>query len=378
MNQKIFSGYGACKELQGILKEFSPKKVFFVTGRESYSSSGAEKLLGEIIKGFDHVRFYDFEINPKLKDIERGIDLFNRERCDFIIGVGGGSVIDVAKAISLLVTQQGKLEAFIEGSASMEQRKIPSVVIPTTAGTGSESTHFSVVYLGKVKHSLAHTSMLPDFAILDPTFTENLPAYITACTGMDALSQSIESFWSTNSTEESRVYSVQAIKLALPNLVKGVNDPDKKSRENLLIASNLAGRAINIAKTTAAHALSYPLTAYFNIPHGHAVALSLPYFIEFNNDISPENLQDSRGVKFVRKRLDELVGILGVKTSDHAKEKILNLMKEINLETRLSRLGVDKNSAEIVAKNGLNPQRVKNNPRLVFEADLRTLIGRIS
>lgn len=377
MKQKIYTGYDSYKEIYGILDNFSPKKIFLVTGKKSYLLSNTKKLLSEFIDKYKYIRFFDFEINPKIDDIKRGISLFNYEKCDFVIGVGGGSVMDIAKSISILATQQGDLKEFIKGKTYLKQRQIPSIMIPTTAGTGSESTHFAVVYISKIKYSLAHYSLLPDFVILDPTFTENLPTYVTACTGMDALCQGIESFWSVSSTEESRAYSEKAIKLVMSNIVKNVNSPDKKSRENLLIASNLAGRAINIAKTTAPHAVSYPITSYFNIPHGHAVALTLPYFIEFNNDVSLENLQDNRGIKFVKNRMSELFIILKVKIVDEAKDKIINIMKKINLETKLSKLGINRSNIDIIIENGFNPQRVKNNPRIITEIDLWNLLEKI-
>jgi len=376
MKQKIYTGFNSYKKIYDILEDFSPKKIFLVTGKKSYFLSGAKNLLSEFINKYNYFRFYNFETNPKLKDLINGINIFNREKCDIIIGIGGGSVMDIAKSISILATQQGNLEEFIKGKISLKERQIPSIMIPTTAGTGSESTHFSVIYINKTKYSLAHYSLLPDFVILSPLFTKNLPPYITACTSMDALCQAIESFWSTNSTEESRTYSKQAIKLVMSYIIKNVNNPDKKSRGKILIASNFAGKAINIAKTTAAHSVSYPLTSYFNIPHGHAVALTLPYFIEFNNNVSSENLQDSRGVKFVKDRMSELFIILKVKTASEAKDKLLNIMKEINLETKISKLGINKNNIDIIIENGFNPQRMKNNPRAVNEKDLRILIDK--
>jgi len=377
MKQKIFLGYDSYKKLYGILEKFSPKKIFLVTGKKSYFSSGAKNLLSESINKYNYFRFYDFETNPKLKDLINGINIFNREKCDIIIGVGGGSVMDIAKSISILATQNGDLEEFIKGEISLKERQIPSIMIPTTAGTGSESTHFSVIYINKIKYSLVHYSLLPDFVILDPLFTKNLSPYITACTSMDALCQAIESFWSTNSTEESRTYSKQAIELAMSYIVKNVNNPNTISREKMLIASNLAGKAINIAKTTAAHSVSYPITSYFNVPHGHAVALTLPYFIEFNNDVSLENLQDNRGIEFIKDRMSELFTILKVNTANKAKDKIINIMKKINLETRLSKLGINGNNIDIIIENGFNLQRIKNNPKLFREKDLRILLEKI-
>lgn len=143
------------------------------------------------------------------------------------------------------------------------------------------------------------------------------------------------------------------------------------------IASNLAGKSINIAKTTAAHSVSYPLTSYFNIPHGYTVALTLPYFIEFNNNISLENLQDSRGVKFVKDRMSELFAMLKVETVAEAKDKLLNIIKKINLETKISKLYINRNNIDIIMENGFNPQRVKNNPRVVTKKELQNILEKI-
>jgi len=374
LKQKIYKGYDSYKKIYNILDKFSPQKIFLVTEKKSYILSRAEKILSEFINEYEHIRFFDFEINPKIKDIKKGINLFHREKCNFVIGIGGGSVIDIAKSISLLATQKSDLEEFIKGKLPLKKREILSIMIPKTVGTGSESTHFSVIYINKTKYSLAHHSLLPDFVILDPVFTENLPPYITAYTSMDALCQAIESFWSTNSTEESIIYSKQAIELIMPNIIKNVNNPDRVSREKMLIASNLAGKAINIAKTTAAHYVSYPITSYSNIPHRHAVALMLPYFTEFNNDISLENLQDSRGVKFVKDKMRELFTILKVNTANKAKDKIINIMKKINLETSLSKLGINRNNINIIIENGFNIQRMKNNPKIFTKRELRYLL----
>ena len=274
MDQKIYSGYGSYRKLQSILKEYQLNRIFLVTGKTSYESSGAAERLGNVLAEVDHIRFCDFEVNPKIEDIKDGLELFKNEKCDFVVGVGGGSVLDIAKAIALLASQQAQPEEIIKGVSKITARQIPTVMIPMTSGTGSESTQFSVVYIGKSKYSLQHESLVPDFAILDPTFTKNLPAYIAAYTGMDAMCQGIESLWSVNSTKASRTKSCEAIKMAVSNLPAAVNNSNEDSRENMLLASNLAGRAINVAQTTAAHAASYPLTSYFGIPHGHAVALN--------------------------------------------------------------------------------------------------------
>jgi len=377
MNQRLYFGYGTHKKLKNILKEHSPQRIFLVTGKKSFALSGAEKLIGDILNKYNYIRFYDFEVNPKIEDIKSGIDLFNQSKCDFIIGVGGGSVLDMAKSISILATQKNNIKNFVKKGRNLEKRKIPSIMIPTTAGSGSESTHFSVVYIGKTKYSLAHDSMIPDYSILDPMFTQGLPAYITACSGMDALSHAIESYWSINSTKESRNYSKKAIALITSNIITAVNNPNKEVRKNMLKGSNLAGKAINIAETTAAHAVSYPITSYFNLPHGHAVALTLPYFVAFNYCGDSNSLQDKRGIRFVKGRLNEILDIIQVKNPHEAKKKLLFIMNEIKLEKNLSKLGIDDEGIEIIVKNGFNPQRMKNNPRIVTRKELRILLNSI-
>ncbi|MBT4365172.1 MAG: iron-containing alcohol dehydrogenase, partial [Desulfobacteraceae bacterium] len=227
------------------------------------------------------------------------------------------------------------------------------------------------------KYSLEGEAVLSDYAILDHVFTNGLSPVITASTGMDALCQGIESFWSVNSTDESRKLSKEAITLAISSIEKAVNDPDDNSRGKMLEAANLAGRAINVAKTTAAHSVSYPFTSYFKIPHGHAVALTLPHFIQFNNNVDAGSVKDARGVLFVKERMKELVEIIGCTTASGAKHKIIKIMKEIGLETSLINLGISKKELDIIVENGFNPQRVKNNPRKITKSQLRKILERI-
>jgi alcohol dehydrogenase class IV len=374
MSQKITYGTGSIVKLKEILKENRPSKIFLVTGKESYKSSGAEKQLTKILKEFEYIRFFDFKVLPQIENIEKGIERFKTEHCDFVIGIGGGSVIDIAKAISVLACNNGRPTDYIIGKIKLNDKKIPSVIIPTTSGTGSESTHFSVVYIDKTKFSLTGKSILPDYVILDCIFTNKLSTNITASSGMDALCQGIESFWSVNSTEESKKYSIKALTYALDYIEDAVNKPNEECRKKMLEASNYSGRAINIAKTTAAHAVSYPFTAYFNIPHGHAVALTLPHFIEFNSQVDADSVQDIRGLSFVKQRMSELIERIGEASALDAKNKILSIMNNIGLETKLSNLGFSEKDIDIVIKNGFNPQRVKNNPRILTENQLRKLL----
>ena len=193
-----------------------------------------------------------------------------------------------------------------------------------------------------------------------PTLT--LFKEITAVTGMDAFGQAIEAYWSVNSTVESRRYSEEAIRLILPNLKLAVNQPTPKARVAMMKAANLAGKAINIAQTTAPHALSYTLTSSFRIPHGHAVALTLGQAFEYNGAVTREDCNDGRGVDYVIEMMNNLILILGCRTATEVKNKIKELMCSIGLETNLFKLGVkEKDLPKII--DTVNLERLKNNPR---------------
>ncbi len=374
MSQQEYFGFGELNVLNEKLFFLNPKKILLVTGNNSYQTSGAKEAIEPILSNIPYERFHDFEINPKVEDIKRGMDIYNSNQCDLTIAIGGGSCIDMAKAINALARQEGNPEEYITGKRILEIPLRQLIAIPTTAGTGSEATHFAVVYIGKTKYSLAHQEMLPTIAILDPGLTTKLPSNITAATGMDALGQAIEAHWSTNSTEESRRYSLESIKLGIQSLEQCVNNPTGQLRENMLKASNLAGKAINLAKTTAAHAVSYPITSHFGVPHGHAVGLTLPSFILYNSQIGDQTeLNETRedAPVFVKERVQEIVQALGCETPEQAKEHLTNLMGKIGLETRLSKLGINEEQIQLIIDNGFNPQRVKNNPRSLSEEELR-------
>lgn len=375
--QEEFIGKGSIYKLKDILNREKPASVFLVTGKDSYEKSAAKSVSDDFLKDFNTTCFNDFKSNPRLEDIERGMRIFKENQCDFIIAIGGGSVIDVAKSINIFCANAGNPADYIMKKKKITNKGKKLVAIPTTAGSGSQATHFAVVYMGKTKYSLAHEQfILPDYAIVEPVFTESLPTYETACTGMDALCQAVESYWSIRSTSQSKVYAREAISLILENIEAAVRHPSYRARENMARAAHLAGQAINISQTTACHAVSYPITSFFGIPHGHAVSLTLPAMLLYNAGVTENDLLDERGVEYVRETIDELSELLGANSPAKAAENIRNLMKEINLATSLGMLGINKKEdIELIIKNGFNPDRVKNNPRLLYAETLKTILS---
>ncbi len=210
--------------------------------------------------------FSDFKPNPSYDDVLKGLKEF--EGCNCIVSIGGGSAIDVAKAI--------KYYYCLNDNGVFEYKNIKHYAVPTTAGTGSESTRYAVIYKNGMKQSLTHDAIFPDYAVLNVELLKTLPLYQKKCTLLDALCHSIESIWSVNATNQSINYAQEAIDL-IKNNYKNYLNGDICALESIQKAANLAGKAINISQTTAAHAMSYKLTSLYKIPHGYAVSLTLPY-----------------------------------------------------------------------------------------------------
>lgn len=376
MQQIEFFGYGSIWNLPQILEKERIRNIFLISGKESYAECGAEEHMKNILSPYKVSRFHDFEENPKFHDVERGVNLIRNAPYDLVIAIGGGTVMDLAKLVNILSSQEGNILPYINGEKKIQNNGRPLITIPTTAGTGSEATHFSVIYIGKEKHSIAHNFMLPDYSIVDPTLTFSLPLRVSASTGIDALSQAIESYWCVNSTSESKEYAKEAVKLVIGNLKNVVLNPLGESRLLMARAANLAGKAINLTKTTAPHAISYSFTAYFGIPHGHAVGLTLGKILMYNSKVKENDCNDPKGVEYVRKTMNELINIMGCKNADEASQKVYSLMNNVGLKTKLSELGINKDSLKIIINN-FNPDRISNNPRVLDEEEIKRIIDEI-
>lgn len=364
MKQKEYFGKGSVNNLKNILKEGGAKKIFLVAGKFSYELSGAKGRIEENLKGLAFTKFSGFSPNPSLEEIHEGLKLFKRKKYDLIIAVGGGSSIDVAKAIKLFYLEE-------------YTKNIPLIAIPTTVGTGSEATYFITYYVGNKKKSAGKPDVtLPEYSIIEPQFMYSLPKKVMASTGMDALSQAVESYWSINSTEDSKKFATEAIKLIIENLKEALNY-SRNSIEKMAKASNLAGKAINLTKTTACHSISYPITSHFKVSHGHAVGLTLGEMLVYNYNLG-EDCNDSRGSEYVKKTIEELSLLLGAENPTVAKKIINNLMISIGLEVNLSSLGITKDGINLIIEEGFAPERVNNNPRILTKDNLKIILENLS
>ena len=308
------------------------------------------------------IRFSDFQPNPLYESVAEGVKLFREEQCDSIMAVGGGSAMDVAKCIKAYCRMDG--DGADGGFLKQEIRPngIPFLAMPTTAGTGSEATRYAVIYYDGKKQSVTSESFIPETVLMDPGVLKTLPPYQKKATMCDALCHAVESFWSVNSTEESRQYSRDAIRDVLEHM-EGYLSNTEEGNAGMLMAAHKAGKAINITQTTAGHAMCYKITSLFGCAHGHAAALCnrvlFPWMIENTGLCS-----DPRGAEYLADTLNEIGRAMGCDNAEQGAEKLNRIF---------CGLGLDIPSATTeqfqLLRTSVNPVRLKNFP-IALDADM--------
>lgn len=312
-----------------------------------------------------YVVFDQFTPNPLYEDVVKGVKCFRENGCDGILAIGGGSAIDVAKCIKLY-SRMDKSVLYLD--QEYKENDVLLIAIPTTSGTGSESTRYAVIYYDGKKQSVTHESIVPKYAILDYRNLITLPAYQKKCTMMDALCQSIESWWSVNATEESRGYSKKALSMILENM-DGYMENTDQGNENMMIAANYAGRAICISQTTAAHAMSYKLTSLYKVPHGRAAFICLPKVWQYMWN----HMEDAVTEWDLGEIFDGIARGMGCTDVPAAIEKI-NVFNKKYFENEP--VVFDEKDIDLLVKS-VNPTRLGNNPVPLSEDALHELYSMI-
>lgn len=369
---------GALQEIGALLEAQRPRSVLLACDPRAYEACGAAAALDGALSRWPLRRVEVTAKVPQAADIHRLAERIRGAGIDFIVAVGGGTVLDTAKAAAVWPLDAADPDMVAAGAQPLAAIAIPKLLVPTTAGTGAEATPFAVVYVGTRKHSLVDPRMPGEQVILAPELTYSLPPRLTAETGCDALAQAIESHWSLRATAASRIASRQALELALGSLQAAVNRPDPASRRAMLTAAHLSGRAIAVSRTTAAHSLSYPMTARFGIAHGHAVMLTLPHFFPGFDPPEAARFRPGADPIIVERSFRELLQQLGVVDGAAARDRLLALMDEIHLETRLSRLGIDAGGRQAILDEGFTADRIENHPLQVDRRDAEAILAAIA
>lgn len=356
--QRILMATETYSELDDYLAVNGIKRVLLVCGASiellkigSYFHKLKER------KKIEVVRFSEFCPNPAYESVVQGVKRFREQRCDSIIAVGGGSAIDVAKCIKLYCNMDPS-ENYL--SQTVIPNDIKLLVAPTTAGTGSEATRYAVIYDNGIKRSITDDSCIPATVLFDHSTLRTLPEYHRKSTMMDAFSHALEASWSINSTEESREYSLEAIRLILSNWNEYLAN-EERGNMGMLQAAHIAGKAINIAQTTAGHSMSYKLTGLYGIAHGHAAAICnavlFPYLVH-----NIEDCVDIRGTAHLSKVLEQIAEAMGCASPEEAADSFNEMVRELKFE--IPKPGIDDYAA---LKTSVNLERLKNYPIILDE-----------
>lgn len=366
---RIRFGVDSIKDLATIVKDLGGTKVFLVVDPGIKKSGIVEKVIQPLKDAkVDFEQYDDITPEPGLRLADKGAKLAKKAGADCVVGVGGGSAMDVAKAISILLTNGGKAEDYI-GLGKIKKPGVPKIMVPTTAGTGAEVT-FTAVFINektKSKGGMNGDPLYPDAAILDPALTLSMPPHVTAATGMDAFIHALEAYISTQAHTISEMYSLEAIDLISRNIsLAYANGNNLEARSAMLMGSLLAGKGLATAGVGLVHAMSYPMGGMFGIPHGLANAVLLPYVMAYNIIGCPE-------------KLAVVADLMGVNTDDMsvkeaaqaAVEVIYDLNSDVGIPLSLAEINIPKDKIPEMADIALTVKRpVENNPRQPSREDV--------
>ncbi|MCX7795599.1 MAG: iron-containing alcohol dehydrogenase [bacterium] len=369
----IVFGCNSIEELGKRVKEIGGSKAILVTDKGIVNSGILEEIKTILSKDdIEFVIFDEVEPNPFDTTIERGTNVAIKESCDVVIGIGGGSSMDSAKAIAMRVTNRdGSLLDYV-GINKVKNIPLPIIAVPTTSGTASELTIFSVLTNSRdmTKISIGSDLLTPKIAICDPILTVSMPPNVTATTGMDALTHAVESYVTTVSTPVTKALALESIRLISINLRRAVSrGEDLQARSNMLLASLLAGMAFRHTRLGIAHALAMPLGSWdIRLPHGLANALVLPYVMEFN---LPGNLE---GYAEIAIAMGESPGSTIRETALKSVKAVKELIKDIGLPRNLKSVGVKKEDFDRIAEEAMKSGNLAVNPRVCRKEDLISIL----
>jgi len=364
-------GIGAVNHLADHIRRLGGTKALLVSDPGVQKAGVTERLTKVLDDGRIPCAIYnEIEPEPDIEGVMRGRDFSRAEGCDIVVGLGGGSALDTAKAIGLMMANSGHIRDYV-GINKVPKKGSPVIAIPTTAGTGSELTVWSVLTDKRAKAKLSVGSIFncPDLAVCDPELTVSLPAHITASTGMDALTHALESFVNKATQPISEGMSVQAMKLIARSLRTAVFQGENlQARYDMLMASLIAAMAFNATRLGLAHALAIPLGARFNIPHGTVNAILLPEVMNYN---LKGNLSKFREVAQIFHMPVE--GLSPVRAAEQAVIAIRELKQDIGIHQTLSDYGVTETDLDDIAREAMESGNVPVNPVTPTLEDLKQI-----
>ena len=351
------------------IKNESFKKIFIITGVNSFNKSGAKQLIAKDIIKKTKI-YYKKNSIPEIKELTKIVTLVKKYEPNIIIAMGGGAVIDYGKIVSV-INNVKRIKNLIIRNNIPKKKSYPLIAIPTTSGSGAEVTPNAIIYINKTKYTVDKKIIQPNKYFLIPKLTLSGTKKIKASSGFDAIAQSIESLLSVRSNKRSVFFATKSLKYSLRSYIDFVNRPSYFNAEQMLTAANISGKAIAISKTTAPHAISYPFTAHFGIPHGHAVSLSLDKILMFNY----LNIKAAKVNFSLQERYNLIFKLTKTKNINELILFVKNLKKLSNLEDDFKILGINLNKHKDKILAGINNNRLTNNPVKIKVKDILSIIS---
>jgi len=363
--------FGECiGQIGSIATEFGAKRALIVTGSTAMRKHGITTQVANSLRPIDVEIFDGVEPNPSMSTYENAQRMVREKRCDFVIGLGGGSPMDIAKAIAAVGKTEISVGDLFNPPVKIGDR-LPTVAIPTTSGSGSEVTPFSIVtdVESGIKKVANHPLLYPNVALVDPSLCKTMPKNVTAHTGLDAISHAVEAYWSKRAQPISDIFALDALRHIMPNLKTAFDEPmNATARSEMALGSVQAGIAIGTSGSTATHAISFPLTVKFGIPHGLACYLTLPHFLKYNAASIPN-------------KTPGLLRAMGVDSIDEAYKLMIQLVADMDQPTRLSEVGIGKDDIQWLVQHSFGSQRqrnaILNNPREAKEEDVERILAEL-
>jgi len=342
-------------------------RPMLVVDRRAVNAAGVRNEI-DAVTAWDERIFDGTEPNPSADLARSAIDAANRVGADGLIAVGGGSCIDLAKAMAIGLDCRNDVDAVFRGASAIHGAT-PIIAVPTTAGSGSQATSFGVLYVKGCKRSLDHPSLRPVAAVLDQRFIESLPSRLSAVSGLDALCQCVESIWACGATDRSRELATQGGKLMFEHLLSAARDRSPTDCRAIMLGAHLSGCAINTSRTTAAHAYSYELTQGYGIPHGLAVAYGLGWLAKWNAGVDADSCLHPAGPEAARIYVHDAASVLGVRP-EGVSGVMTRLLDTLSLPTSPYSFSVTITDLPRLAQS-IEPTRLSNNPRQLTIDDIR-------
>ncbi|MBN1347673.1 MAG: iron-containing alcohol dehydrogenase [Phycisphaerae bacterium] len=357
---RIVTGQGAFNDL-GTLAARIGRTSLVVTGRRAMRDAGVTDRTLALLRaaGLDADVYEDVPPEPTIDSVDAGVHRLRQRSADVVIGIGGGSAIDAAKAIGGLAHADGDCATYFRGKA-LPKTGVPVIAVPTTAGTGAEVTPNSVLSdpATPTKQSIRGDALMPVVALVDPNLTVSMPPNVTARSGMDALTQAIESYWSLHATPITEGLALHAVKLIRKHLPKAFADgADMPAREAMAYASLMAGIAFANSRLGAVHGLAHPLGIRYHIPHGQVCAILLPHVMRLNRQAAPE-------------KYDRLSHVVGGDAADVA----TGLLERLEIPATLKHVGLNRADFDAIVAESMPSGSLKANPKKVTEEDLVAIL----